>query len=140
MTVVERSEVRVEALDSCLRSAAIVSRSQRLLEESIETCRASLHCLMASRPQSRFAFIEGEVDREAVQAVVRHNGAVLADPPLLERAQVLVALGETFNHGRIAACLSDDPTAAALTLIRACNRVHSIEMTVPLRSHQRRSQ
>jgi hypothetical protein len=138
MSVVERSEARFEALDTCLRSAAILTRSRRLLEESVKTCRASLQCLMACRPQSRYALIQGEVDREPVQAVVRLNGAVLADPPLLERAQLLVALGDTFDHGRIAASVSDGPTAAALTLIRACNRVHAIEMQVPRPSQKRR--
>jgi hypothetical protein len=61
-----------------------------------------------------------------------HDGALDADPELIRRAQIVVALGETF-------CRDDEPgnvvhadlkggVATALTIMRAFSRVTSVEL------------
>ena len=72
-----------------------------------------------------------------------HEGALQADPELIRRAQIVVALGETFSH-------DDEPdslvvqadlhggVATALTIMRAFSTVTSIELVpaLPLPSAQ----
>jgi len=63
------------------------------------------------------------------------DGCLVADPLLLERAQLLVGLGDQFaspHAGPFTASLNGPPVVALLTLIRACDRVWEIDLMGPL--------
>jgi hypothetical protein len=72
------------------------------------------------------------------------DGQLDAEPELLRRAHVVVALGEEFScedgpHG-LRASIDDGGVALLLTLMRALTEVTSVDMelTVPRRSERRR--
>jgi hypothetical protein len=60
-------------------------------------------------------------------------GAVIAEPELVRRAEVVVALEERFTHegttAVVTASLDGTPAAAALTLMRAFTQVTYVELT-----------
>jgi hypothetical protein len=60
-------------------------------------------------------------------------GTLIAEPELLRRAEVVVAMEERFTHDGtravVTASLHGDPAAAALTLMRALTKVTSVELT-----------
>jgi hypothetical protein len=62
-------------------------------------------------------------------------GELRCSPGLAARAQLLVDLEESFVFEDpprcLAASLEDPPVAVALTLIRACDRVTSIDVSTP---------
>jgi hypothetical protein len=62
-------------------------------------------------------------------------GELLCNPLLIARAQLLVDLEESFVFEDpprcLAASLEDPPVAVALTLIRACDRAISIDVSTP---------
>lgn len=75
--------------------------------------------------------LEGLVEDQPVTALWS-GGKLECDPGLLDRAMLVVALGETFGGGDlrpVTASLTDGPTAAFLTLMRAMSVVHRLEFT-----------
>jgi hypothetical protein len=86
----------------------------------------------ADEPQDLGAFtLCGEIDGTLVRAAWSAADGLECSPALLERARVVVGLGETFagHHGgpRRAATLDGPRTAMLLTLMRACTTVISVE-------------
>lgn len=86
----------------------------------------------AAEPEDLGAFtLCGEVDGVLVRADWSVEGGLDCTPALLERAQVVVAMGETFagHRGgpRRVATLDGPRTAMLLTLMRACTTVLSVE-------------
>ncbi len=81
----------------------------------------------------------GYVEHEPVAAVFG-RGELRASESLRERAQVLVAMGETFGsddeRGAVRATLIWPPDAVLLTVLRAMSRVATVELELP---RQRRS-
>jgi len=74
--------------------------------------------------------ITGTVDSGRVQAVYG-NGLLMIDSPLMDRARLMVALGDTFELGDsevIAAAVSGEPLAMFLTFLRACDDPVSVEV------------
>lgn len=113
------------------RAASTVARSQALMPEVTESRQRSLDVRLASRPHTRYAVVEGTVDGRSVKAVVRSDGTVAGDGALVDRANLIVALGDSFDGGQVLASLDGSPLAATLTLTRACDRVQSVEMVLP---------
>lgn len=95
------------------------------------------HCLQqqvaAGRLRRRarvFARVSGLVDGAVVAAVVGTDGSVTGDAALLARAGLIVAVGDTFDDGRLPARLGGEPLATTLTLTRACDAVRQVELSV----------
>lgn len=111
-------------------AVAAIARSQILLEVTRSAHQRALAVRMASRRHRAYMRLVGVVDGEAVTAVVRDDGGVAADRPLLRRAELLVAMGEAFEAGRIPASLSGGALSSALTLIRSCDQITAVELAV----------
>jgi hypothetical protein len=114
-----------------LAAGAAMQRSAELSVAAERTRRESHARRLASRAHLLYARLHGVVDNSDVCAVVRTDGSIAADEALIQRAHLVVALGETFADGLMAASLSRGPLNAALTLTRACDRVTSLEMAMP---------
>jgi hypothetical protein len=74
--------------------------------------------------------VTGWVDGEPVQ-VVWSRGRYHCGKALLDRAALVVAMGDEFTDGaerRITATL-DDPLAALLTFIRACDKIEHVGLS-----------
>jgi len=75
--------------------------------------------------------LESLVDGEAFSARWVAGGALECDRPLRDRAQIVVAMGETFETSsggrKVCAKLDGTPVAALLTLMRASSRVLSFQ-------------
>ncbi|HKH04234.1 MAG TPA: hypothetical protein VKA65_03645 [Acidimicrobiales bacterium] len=88
----------------------------------------------SDRTASAFAgfTITGVIDGDTVEARWIPPVGLVCSPAWRRRAEVVVALGDTFDAGHtspsIAATLDDDPTAVALTLLRALDRVTSVRL------------
>jgi hypothetical protein len=79
--------------------------------------------------------LDGIVDGCSVHAEWREHRLV-ADPLLLERAELLVELQEEFlpgEPGAFTASLTGPPVVALVTLVRACDRVQAVEVMSELR-------
>jgi hypothetical protein len=77
--------------------------------------------------------LEGVVEHREVRAEWR-DGRLLADPLLLERAHLVVGLGEQFavpDTDPLTASLTGLPIVALLTLMRACDRVRQVDVSAP---------
>ncbi len=77
--------------------------------------------------------LDGTIEDCPVHAEWRGD-RLIADPLLLERAELLVGLGERFlagEPGAFVACLTGSPIVALLTLMRACDRVQAIDLAAP---------
>jgi hypothetical protein len=112
------------------RLATAVRQSVALTAAAAERCEEARARCLASRPHRLYARLAGEIGSEPVQAVIRTDGTIMADPSLKHRADLLVRLGEVFDEGRLAATASGSPLLSALTLIRACDRVAEFEVTI----------
>jgi hypothetical protein len=113
-------------LKAALRVA--ITRSSDLVVAATRTCEESRERCLQSRTHLSFVRLVGEIDGAMVAALVRTDCTISADPLLLQRARIVVALHETFDEGNVVASLSGRPLAAALTLIRACDRVRVVEL------------
>jgi len=105
-----------------------IGRSRELLQRAKVVCQGSLSSRMASRRHLHYARLEGAVDGERVRAVVRKDGTLDASRRLLGRAALVVALGDSFEGGRVRASLTGSSLASTLTLIRACDWVFLLEL------------
>ncbi|MGH9083350.1 MAG: hypothetical protein ACRDY3_06410 [Acidimicrobiales bacterium] len=111
--------------------AAVAARGRRLV---LRVLRGTLRSSGPSVPtpsSACFARIEGTVENQRVGAIVRQDGSVAGDRPLLDRARLVASIGDTFDGGRLPAGVGTDPLPSALTLVRACDRVQSVQMVVP---------
>jgi hypothetical protein len=107
---------------------AAMTRSSELIVAARRTCEEARLQRFHSRAHLLYVRLEGEVNGQAVTAVVRTDCSIAADRVLLKQAQLVAALKDSFDDGRIVASLSDGPLSAALTLTRACDRVTTMEM------------
>jgi hypothetical protein len=111
-----------------LAAAAAIARSRALLPQSEMSSRAALALRLASRSHLIYGRVEGTVDGQPVIGVIRSDARVSGHRRLLKRAELVVAIGETFDDGRLVASLDQDPLTSTLTLARACDWVSSIEL------------
>lgn len=78
----------------------------------------------------RMFLVRGAIDGKAVRAVWCRD-TLVCNSTLRHRAELLVAMGEEFElepGGPVLAASLDVPTAAMLTLIRACDDVHAVQL------------
>ena len=134
------AQIRSEDLEALLAASAsaraaaqaAVARSRELECTSEHAQQRALTHRMASRPRSCFARVEGLIDGRAVGAVVRRDGTTTCDPRLLRQAELVVALGDAFDDGRLDARIDGgDPLAVTLILMRACDSVCAVQMVLP---------
>ena len=84
--------------------------------------------------------LEGTIDGDQVVAEWT-SGGMTASAPLLHRADLVVRLGEFFvgsDGSQLPAALDGGPSRALLTLMRACDNVQAVSMTLgpPPDGHQ----
>lgn len=103
-----------------------IARSVDLADRLAATHRRVTAARLSSRRRTHYARVEGLVDGVVVVAVVRRDGTVTADSRLLDRADLVVKLGDSFDAGRLPASRGGDPLASTLTVARACDRVLSV--------------
>lgn len=118
---------------ACEKSLALRVESERLRASSRQlTTEARRLRRKEARPEAVGFRLEGCIDGHQVQGCWTPRGVAASDD-LLRRAQVVVALGDTFggfDGGTLRAALDRGPTQALLTLMRACDRVESVSVTV----------
>ncbi len=118
------SGARLRAEEACARAEVVLARARTLVEDSRLLRQAAER---AGSP--RYFVLRGEVEGHPVRAMW-FRGSLLASPELRQRAEVLVALGARFrvaDQGRALTANLDEPAAALLTMIRACDRVRVAE-------------
>jgi hypothetical protein len=133
-------------------SAAMESSMQRnRLELAVR--RLALHdarrSLAATLARRTVVEVTGSIDGMEVSATWT-DGRLVGSPELIRRAEMLVAMGEALTTGddhadlddemstapeaplqrRLTASLAGPPTVVALTLMRACTRVISVDLPV----------
>ena len=81
--------------------------------------------------------VQGLIDGQPVAATLT-GGGLLCDPPLRARAELLVDLQEVFSdeqgRPRYVASLEGPEVAVALTLLRACDPVAGLSLSIPMPS------
>jgi hypothetical protein len=81
--------------------------------------------------------VQGLIDGQPVGATLT-RGRLICDPALRARAELLVDLQEEFSdeEGRLryVASLEGPDVAVALTLLRACDRVAGLSLSIPMPS------
>lgn len=121
-----------ELLDASREARAsahwVVARSGFLCKKAEIAQRQALEARQRSRPSSRYARVEGTVDGRPSVAVVHRDGTVVGERALLRRVDLVVALGDTFGDGRTTASIGYDPLASTLSIARAYDSVHSIDV------------
>lgn len=129
-TVGQLDRLLSASADARRQAEAAFDRSRRLLAEANRLKAQAQQSCRASRPHRRYAHVVVVVDGHMAEAVVRTDGTVLADRVLLERARCVVAMGDTFDDGRIPATMGADPLSSTLTLLRASDQVLRFDMAV----------
>ena len=81
--------------------------------------------------------VTGEVDGRPAVARWSPSGGLICPAAVRDRAELVVALGETFGAGidgrePVVAALDGDATAALLTVMRAFSRLTSLDVAVPV--------
>jgi hypothetical protein len=117
---------------------ATLTNSRRLREQLWRNRAQSRAALRAGRDGQDDGFtwfvVHGVIDGYPVWGSWA-AGELLCNPLLTARAQLLVDLEESFVFEDpprcLAASLEDPPVAVALTLIRACDRAISIDVSTP---------
>lgn len=112
-------------------AAAAIARSRELTEESSRLQERLATRRRRAPARDLFARVEGVVDGAPVSAVVGSDGSVAGDRALLQRAHLVVAVGDTFDEGRLGAAMGGEALATTLTLTRACDRVLQVDMAIP---------
>lgn len=113
---------------SRIRAEKVIARSLALCPRSEQLRTQSVARRLASRSRTTYAIVDGLVENGPVTAVVRQDGTVDGDRCLLDRARLIVALGDTFEGGRLTASLGSDPLASVLTVTRACDETRMVQM------------
>jgi hypothetical protein len=81
--------------------------------------------------------VTGSIEGRDVSVSWHRSGRCVGDPELLRRAEMLVAMGERWDSTELGldgpprsveASLDGSSVAAALTLMRACTRIHSVTL------------
>lgn len=121
-----RSKVTCARSVRLQRTIAVAHRDARQLRETVAAQRRAM--LLARTP---LFLVSGLLDDDAVEARWVPGHGLMCAPSLIARAEVVMALGETFTQGddgwTVAATL-DTPLAAMLTLMRAMSHVTSLDM------------
>jgi hypothetical protein len=130
------SEALIGMARTCTtRAASLCSEATRLRTRSEAIRRRQMARRATARQRVMSFLLDGIIDSHAVHAEWRDNRLV-ADPLLLERAELLVDLREQFLPGEadaFTASLTGTPVVALLTLMRACDRVRGIDVLAPRR-------
>jgi hypothetical protein len=141
--VAERAAVRRRLVDAIARSRVLCNRSGRLLASSRATRVTAEWSRVESvsrRTASDDVLAEGQVLSFVVKGFVDgypaharyQEGQLWCSAEVAERAEVVVALGETFDPGdggpEVLASLATTPTAALLTVMRSFSQVSSVEL------------
>lgn len=100
------------------------SRSVRLRAPGAHRLAVSAHA--NSCRSDYYAGIAGIVDGLPVVALVRRDGSVSADRPLMRRVDLVVALEDTIAAAPVSAGVGVDPLVTTLTATRACDSVSSV--------------
>jgi hypothetical protein len=128
-----RSRALISKMAACAATAAeLRSESARLRIKAEAVRRPQAGARETARHRVTSFSLDGIIEACPVHAEWGGNRLV-ADPLLLERAELLVSIGEQFRAGEpeaFAASLSGPPIVALLTLIRACDRVQGIDVAV----------
>ena len=120
--------------EASARSSQLCAAARRCIVQAART-RTTAQALRGQRSRHRRpsfeAFrVEGLVDEVPVTAVFA-DGRLDCSAELLARAEIVVDLGETFGGDdlpSVEASLTDGPTAALLTVMRAMSVVHSLDI------------
>lgn len=101
----------------CLRTAAhyTIGRSNELRQKAVLLTDQATIARLSSRRACQYARVVGEVEGTSALAVVRRDGTVTAERPLVDRMAVAAPL--------------EDPLLATLRLARACDTVLSVGFT-----------
>jgi hypothetical protein len=89
--------------------------------------------LTRTQARGRVVRVSGSIDGRFVTATWS-DGELIGDQELVQRAETLVAMGErwprsaTGDRSGVTACLAGPPALVALTLMRACTVVTSVEL------------
>ena len=141
-TEIKRSveEARALAMTLVVQARASAAAAAALRDDAVELrVRArAIRSRLTGRPalpsHRVVSFsLKGVIEHRSVHAEWR-DGRLVADPLLLERAQLLVGLGDKFespNAGPFTASLTGLPVVGLLTLMRACDRVFEIDVAAP---------
>lgn len=125
----DRATLAADLRASHARSAALMAQSAEVLRASRDLraqARRGRDVARVHRMSAGDFRLRGTVSGEPVEALWL-GAAMQASEALLARAEVVVALGDVLADGRPAAL--SDATAALLTLVRACDRVTSVELS-----------
>lgn len=107
------------------RARSAIGRAEHIMKRSRTLLEATNRFRGEGRDWPRFFVLHGRLDAQPVKACW-FCGSLLATPVLRARAELLVALGESFNADSESPTVEADldrPLAAMLTLIRACDQV-----------------
>jgi len=125
-------EMLVRSRVTCARSVKlqrVIAASHRDARQLRETVAAQRRAMLLAR--TPLFLVCGLIDDDAVEARWVPGHGLMCPPSLIARAEVVMALGETFSQGEegwtVAATL-DTPLAAMLTLMRAMSQVTSLDM------------
>ncbi len=141
------AEMRRSVEETCAMAAVLVAQARAsaakaaALRRDAAGLRAEARDARSCRPRRSSAplqplecfSLQGVIEQRVVHAEWRDDRLV-ADPLLLERAHLLVGLGEEFlspNAGPFVASLTGLPIVALLTLMRACDRVQIVDVVAP---------
>lgn len=127
-----RSETVLERSTSTATHAAATrwaAAGTRASAAEVRSARARTRRPVDAR-SLRWFEVSGVVDGVPVRAEWR-DGTLTCSPSLLARAQLVVALGDTFDREEgepILATLDGSSTAVLLTIVRALSRMTTVEM------------
>jgi hypothetical protein len=112
--------------------ATLVKRHERSIATTLEACNVSFGLKQdQSQLSLRYVFyLRANIGENSRLALWRDHH-LLVHPELAERAQMLVRLGDTFDAPEVGSRIVagfEDPTRAALTLIRAADRVLEFDL------------
>jgi hypothetical protein len=110
------------------RSEAALRLARQLIETSHEL-RSEAGAGATVWP--RYFVVHGSLDGSRVRASW-FRGSLQATSLLRSRAELLVAMGESFRvdneHGPVVVAALDDSLAAMLTIVRACDRIDAVSL------------
>lgn len=134
--VVDQPRIAFAARAALARAQALATDSQRLCRSSAEL-RSQARRLRRGRgapdplvPEAEGFHLQGVVDGIRVTAEWT-DGRVVGSEALLQRADLVVRLGETFGGADgavVDAGLDGGPTRALLTCMRACDSIEGVSV------------
>lgn len=104
------------------------ARGQELCDRARDACRRAERARLGSRPFRRYATVEGMIDGQGSVAVVFRDGSVTGHARVLRRIDLVAALEDSFDGGRIVASTREDPFVTTLTATRALDRVRAVSL------------